>query len=60
VDLDRAVEDVHDHVAATTLDHRDLPGGPPASRCVHLQAAIIVQQAGLVDLHALLGDEVLE
>ena len=60
VDLDRAVEDVHDDVGGDDLDHRDLAPGLALALGVHLPGRHQGQQAGLLDLHPRLGDEVLD
>src|SRR5436190_20317363 len=60
VDLDRPVEDVHDHVRGHHLDHRDLLAGGALAGGVHLPGREHRQQARLTDLHPALGDEVLD
>ena len=60
MDLDRAVEHVHDHVGGHDLDHRDLLAGRALAGGVHLPGGHQGEQARLVDLHPALGDEVLD
>jgi hypothetical protein len=60
VDLDRAVEHVHDDVGCDDLDHRDRLAGAALALGVHLPGGVEGQQPGLVHLHAGGGDEVLD
>ena len=60
MDLDRAVEDVHDDVGGDDLDHRDLAPRLALALRVHLPGGYQGQQASLLDLHPRLGDEVLD
>ena len=60
VDLDRSVEDVHDHVGGHHLDHRDLAARRLLALGIHLPGGVEGEQSRLLGLDPRFGDEVLD